>query len=490
MRGNKILRAALLLLAPGLVALPSIVSAGFPPQPANAACCYFAAKDKDINQPGQKAFISWSPDTSTEAFTVQPKFEGNALDFGMVIPTPSRPKLDEMSRDFFANMALYTILMPLPQPIYLGGSPVTRGGFRAVPPSGVMYLAGAGAPRRSSVRVLEAGVVGSLDYKIIVADRSDDLFTWLKENKYSYGGDEATLQFYIKKKWFFTVMKIDSKQMKKSPDGSYLGEITPTRFTFSSKECIYPLKITQLSVKDKTDALFYVQSPRQMDLAGDLSWMHSYRAMYLTYMLGCGVDPAQAKELQTRNQWVQEKRRLNPGFETTKLEWAMQLGADEISVLEDPLKNYGQTGTGNLPPGARVTALPDFLADARKLMENPPQWPNRRSSSGTSPEFVKSELARMEDQYQPSKGMIVENPSQAVGKSYFYTKYSWYPAREAPKDEVGKLSLLKGHLRKGQYLTKFRRIISKQEMTDDLVLAEVSKSDVQTYTRIMPTSPP
>ena len=108
--------------------------------------------------------------------------------------------------------------------------------------------------------MLEAGVVGSHDYKVIVADRADDLYAWLKEHDYSYGGDEETLGYYIKKQWFFTVMKIDPKQMKKADDGSYLGEVTPTKFTFKSESCIYPLKITQLSVKDKTDALFYVQA--------------------------------------------------------------------------------------------------------------------------------------------------------------------------------------------------------------------------------------
>src|SRR5438552_2889470 len=39
---------------------------------------------------------------------------------------------------------------------------------------------GAGGGVKRSVRVLEAGVVGTLDYKIIVADQADDLFTWLK----------------------------------------------------------------------------------------------------------------------------------------------------------------------------------------------------------------------------------------------------------------------------------------------------------------------
>src|SRR5215471_124063 len=263
-----------------------------------------SAKDKDINQPGQKAFISWNPTQKAEAFTVQPKFEGNAVDFGMVIPTPARPKLDEMPRDFFKDLAIYTILMPLPQPIYTPWDPMPL-----QRPAPARAPGGGGPLSRSamhagSVRVLESGVVGSLDYKIIVADDATGLFQWLKQNHYSYAGDEATLQFYIKKRWFFTVMKIDPKQMKKAADGSYVGEVTPTRFAFASNQCIYPLKITQLSVKAKTDVLFYVQAPDQMDLAGDWSFMHSYRQMYLTYMLGCSANPQQQQELQARDQWL------------------------------------------------------------------------------------------------------------------------------------------------------------------------------------------
>src|SRR5947209_14173835 len=74
------------------------------------ACCYFSAKDADILQPAQKAFLTWDPARKQETFTVQPKFEGNAADFGMVIPTPTRPKLHEMPKDFFKNLAIYSIL--------------------------------------------------------------------------------------------------------------------------------------------------------------------------------------------------------------------------------------------------------------------------------------------------------------------------------------------------------------------------------------------
>src|SRR5436305_6819841 len=78
--------------------------------PAHAACCYFSAKNADILQPAQKAFLSWDPVEKVETFTVQPKFEGNALDFGMVIPTPSQPKLHEMPRDFFKHLAVWSIM--------------------------------------------------------------------------------------------------------------------------------------------------------------------------------------------------------------------------------------------------------------------------------------------------------------------------------------------------------------------------------------------
>src|SRR5437868_10872845 len=91
--------------------LPILVAAlALLPSGADAACCYFSAQNADILQPAQKVFITWDPVKQLEAFTVQPKFEGNALDFGMVIPTPTQPKLHEMPRDFFKHLAVYSIL--------------------------------------------------------------------------------------------------------------------------------------------------------------------------------------------------------------------------------------------------------------------------------------------------------------------------------------------------------------------------------------------
>src|SRR5262245_61824179 len=77
---------------------------------ADAASSYFSSQNADILQTAQKVFIMWDPVKQAESFTVQPKFEGNALDFGMVIPSPSQPKLHEMPRDFFKHLAVYSIL--------------------------------------------------------------------------------------------------------------------------------------------------------------------------------------------------------------------------------------------------------------------------------------------------------------------------------------------------------------------------------------------
>src|SRR5437588_12221951 len=104
------MRQILLVAGILLLAVPLLV---VQPPPAESACCYFAAQDKDILQPAQKAFLTWDADKKVEAFTVQPAFEGNAVDFGMVIPTPSKPTLDPMPRDFFKHLAVFTILEPM-----------------------------------------------------------------------------------------------------------------------------------------------------------------------------------------------------------------------------------------------------------------------------------------------------------------------------------------------------------------------------------------
>jgi hypothetical protein len=306
--------------------------------PAFGACCYFSAVGQDVNQPAQKAFLTWDPQEQVESFTVQPKFEGNAKDFGMVIPTPTRPRLYEMPRDFFKEIAVFTILRPMPLDKYKRFLPALRGAF-----------AGAGgAVEKARVRVVEAGIVGTLDYKIVTAEQARDLYDWLKENHYSYAGDEATLDYYIGKKSFFTVMKIDPMQTTRRPDGSYSGDITPTRFTFASERLIYPLRITQISVKEQTEALFYVEAPAKMDLSGRWSYQLSWAPMWLqalAFAVPEKVTP-QEKEWDTvvkgalpqLQAQLQGENRRDPQWQPARLEWAKRLNSDDLRMLDGAVR--------------------------------------------------------------------------------------------------------------------------------------------------------
>jgi hypothetical protein len=389
------------LLAVGLLAVPLLA---VDPRPAESACCYFAAKDKDILQPAQKAFITFDAAEKVETFTVQPKFEGNAADFGMVIPTPARPKLDEMPRDFFKELAVFTILEPMDINKYKNRRLFALG---AAP--GAKYEVAKG----HTVKVLESGVVGSLDYKIIQASKADDLYEWLKDNKYSYSGDEATLDFYIKKGWFFSVMKIDPMQMKKRKDGSYEGEVTPTRFQFASEKLVYPLKITQISVKDKTEALFYVQTAHKVDLPGDFSYEFTWTPMWSQATGFALPDKLTAQETA----W---QKHVQPR-------------------VQDDVKKAGELRSKKHEPAT--------LEWARKITDK-------------------------------DIGVL-------TGKE----KYN----RNAPPDDVKKLDILKGHVKKGQFVTKLRKVFSKDEMGADLefVRARVGdKDDDIEYVSILPTSPP
>jgi hypothetical protein len=444
------------------------------PLTVDGACCYFSAKNADILQPAQKVFISWDPVKKVETFTVQPKFEGNALDFGMVIPTPTQPKLHEMPRDFFKHLAVYTILkkreMPHSKLLPLIAPPsAPGGGFGGKGPVAQRNALGDKEKRAPAIKILETGVVGSLDYKIIEAGRADDLYQWLKDHKYHYSGDEATLRFYIEKKWLFTVMKIDTMQMKRNKDGSFAGEVTPTRFQFTSDKLVYPLKITQISVKDKTEALFYVQAPTKMDLEGDSSYQRTWVPM-IQAAVGCtpggvpgrgedwlkAINP-QIGEIQKRNQDLrfnpQPGQRPQPdkdGHIATTMEWSRKLTADDVKVL-----------SGQAPYSEKVPDVDEgfTMADLKD--------PKRAQAIF---KVIRARLAKAQQ----------ERP---IG----------YLVREAPAEDVRQLQQLTGHLQAGLFITKFRKIFCRDEMNADLTLIPArvgDNDDFSEYEEILPTSPP
>jgi Uncharacterized protein conserved in bacteria (DUF2330) len=452
------------------------------PSPADSACCYFAAKDKDVQQPSQKVFLTWDPTENIETFTVQPKFEGNAADFGMVIPTPAKPKLDEMPRDFFKELAVFTVLKhrEFPQSNLL--LPAGLGGFGGLAGiggigGGIGGLGGMAppAPRKPEVKVVETGVVGSLDYKIIEAGRADDLYEWLKDHKYHYSGDEATLDFYVKKKWLFTVMKIDTMQMKRNKDGTFAGEVTPTRFRFASEKLVYPLKITQLSVKDRTEALFYVQAPFKTDLPGDLTYQFQWLPMLQNAQGWYAKGTFGTKELPGNgDEWLKVTKDRRPAL----LKHGGELGYDFVSGKRPEPNKKGHVAT-TLEWAKKLTA-----ADVRLLKG---QAPYGEKVPDPDEGFTRADVN------DARKGAAVQKTIQKRLDTWRKERPGGYLVREAPADDVKGLKVLAGHLKEGQFLTKFRKTFAKDEMNDDLLIvpAKVGKAeDRSEYEETLPSSPP
>ncbi len=455
-----------------LIALPLTLVA--PPQ-AESVCCYFSAKDKDILQPAQKVFITWDPEEKVESFTVQPKFEGNALDFGMVIPTPSQPKLAEMPRDFFKSLAVFTILKrrEYPQSKLLPVPPASAVRFGATGRSGAfdtLYR-----EKESTVKVLEAGIVGSLDYKIITADRADDLYAWLKDNRYHYSGDEATLDFYVQKRWFFTVMKIDTMQMKRNADGTFAGEVTPTRFQFISERLVYPLRITRISVKDKTEALFYVQAPFKVDLPGDLTYQYQWlpmlqnaRGWYAKGIFGKNDLPGRADE------WLDAVKGETPAL----LKRGQELGFNFVS--------------GRRPAPNKQGRIATTLEWARKLTPEDIQVLQGKAPFGEKLPDPDEGFTR-EDLKDSKKAEKVFQVIQERLAKFNKERPGGYLVREAPAEELKQMKLLAGHVKEGQFVTKFRKSFTKDEMNEDLLIVPArigSAEDRSEYEEILPTSPP
>jgi hypothetical protein len=68
-----------------------------------------------------------------------------------------------------------------------------------------------------------------------------------------------------------------------------------------------------------------------------------------------------------------------------------------------------------------------------------------------------------------------------------------YLVRSVPAEDVRQLQELTGHLQAGLFVTKFRKLFTRDEMAEDLVIvpARVGEhEDSSEYEEILPTSPP
>lgn len=427
-------------------------------RPAGSACVLVAAKGQEAWQPAQKVFLDWEPRTKVETLVLQPSFESDAPDLGFVVPTPSRPEMVAVPREFFMELAVFTALSRrvFPTSSLKDPPPVEEG-----PRQGVR------------VKVLAEGIVGTRNYQIVTADKTEALAVWLREHGYDASSRKA-LDTYVEKKWCFTLFQNDPARTRKQADGVFAGEAQPIGLRFSSTEPIYPLRAAR-GTKDRLDVLFYVQAPAKMDLPGEGTYQYQWvplllnsRGLYPKGHFGDGDLPGKADEWlkglgAAAPALVKKGEELGFGFvnrtrplpnkqgrTAATLEWARQLTADDLRVLTNPAA-YSER-----PPD------PDEGFTVADLKND-----NRREAIF---QVIQRRLDRLARQ-----------------------RPAGYLVRAAPAEDVVRLKELAGWLHEGRFLTKFRKVFARNEIDKDVILipARVGGAEDQSeYTESLPPSPP
>jgi hypothetical protein len=220
-----------------VVAVVTGILAGATSETARADGRFVWKKAADLKEPTQRAIISWDGETETLILAV--KYEGEAEDFAWLVPLPSKPDVKAIDADKnpFAELSRYT-------QVRVGRA---RGGM------------GGGAPAADEVEVIQRKVAGVYDIAILAAKDPDALANWLRKNGYVFSDEHKdTLDHYTRKEWVYAALRIDPKQLS-TDEAKKLktGELQPVRFTFATKEMVYPLKISSGNA-GQTEVLLYL----------------------------------------------------------------------------------------------------------------------------------------------------------------------------------------------------------------------------------------
>lgn len=185
---------------------------------ANSAlpCCTAYGKHP-ISLVDEKVIIVWNPDRKLQHFVRQASFEGDATDFGFIVPTPSDPEVAVADAKAFDRMEALVPRDAVDAP----ASDFASGG----PPAG-------------GVSVIRETRVGDYMAAILQATDGSSMVAWLKENGYqSRPAMEEWLEHYAKQNWYFAALKFVRK-----PD-SVEEKTSALRISFKTDVPHYPYKM-------------------------------------------------------------------------------------------------------------------------------------------------------------------------------------------------------------------------------------------------------
>lgn len=197
-----------------------------------------------VHETSQKAVII--QEGEIETMVLQVSFRGNAKDFAWIVPTPSKPEIEESSDNLFSSLEElttenYHILESAPMELGMGSIKDT-----------------------AKVSVIETKRVGIFKIDVLAANDAEALARWLSDHQYQFPEKQAyILENYIDNDWYFTAIKVDAGLVEEDIISERLktGHATPIKFVFKSEKIVYPLEISSVGIneiqKNNEDRKFY-----------------------------------------------------------------------------------------------------------------------------------------------------------------------------------------------------------------------------------------
>lgn len=186
-----------------------------------------------IEESGQQAVIMY--ENGIETLVLSTSFQGDAEDFGWIVPVPNKPDISRGSEELFANLQSATNVVPTYSKNTFG--------------------LGAVEDVTTTVSVIDVKNVDYYEVTTLQAESSADLAKWFSDNKYTYPSSASyVLNSYIENDWYFVAMRINPESLLWDPiqEGLRTGKATPVKLVFEAPHIVYPLKISSVTAPTTT----------------------------------------------------------------------------------------------------------------------------------------------------------------------------------------------------------------------------------------------
>ena len=217
----------------GAVALSALLLSATPAH----ACGCFAAPDPSVPvvQAGERILFAYEEGEVIAHIQIQ--YEGEASEFGWLLPLPSEPTLELGVEELFQQLINQT------QPRYR-----LRRQFNvcngAVPASSESGRDGdfSGDDDPDSVLAFE-GSIGPFDFAVIKADRRQEMVNWLNDNRYVVpANSDSAIDRYIFEGAYFLALKLRK--------GNDAGDIQPIVVRYRSDLAMIPIVLTSIGATE------------------------------------------------------------------------------------------------------------------------------------------------------------------------------------------------------------------------------------------------